>query len=65
MLISLLECLKGNAHLFGEMLKKEGSSVWPNAQGGMLISLVKCLRRKNPQFGGMLKEECSSLWWNA
>ena len=65
MLISLVECLRRNAHLFGGMLKEECSSVWRNASGGMLISLVECLRRNAPLFGGMLKQECSSVCWNA
>ena len=63
MLISLVQCLKRNAHLFGGMLKEESSTVWRTAYGGMLISLVECLRMNAYLFGEMLKEECSSLWW--
>ena len=65
MLISLVDCLRRNAHLFGGMLKEECSSVWWNAQGGMLNCLAEFLRRNAHLFGGMLKEECSSVWWNA
>ena len=65
MLISLVDCLRRNAHLFGGMLKEECSSVCWNAQGGMLICLLECSRKNAHLIGGMLKEECSYVWRNA